>query len=123
MAISKRFWRNKKMNIGDLAMVMNMNIMMMTMMVMNVMVMTVIVMNMMVMTVIVMNMMVMTVLVMNLMVMTMMVMTRLDARDSWMEAMATLTDSEDDDAAGISSLPTFKRKTGEDAVSLLQTSF
>ena len=63
-------------------------------------------------------MMVMTVIVMNIIVMT-----RLDARDSWMEAMATLTDSEDDDAAGISSLPTFKRKTGEDAVSLLQTSF
>ena len=42
--------------------------------------------------------------------------TRLEARDSWMEAMATLTDSEDDDPVGISSLPTFKRKTGEDAV-------
>jgi len=41
---------------------------------------------------------------------------RLDTRDSWMEAMATLTDSEDDDPVGISSLPTFKRKTGEDAI-------
>ena len=51
------------------------------------------------------------------------VMIRLDARDSWMEAMATLTDSEDDDPVGISSLPTFKRKTGEDAVSLVKTSF
>ena len=40
-----------------------------------------------------------------------------------MEAMATLTDSEDDDPVRISSLPTFKRKTGEDAVSLVETFF
>ena len=44
--------------------------------------------------------------------------TRLDTRDSWMEAMATLTDSEDEDTVGIATLPSFKRRTGEDAVSL-----
>ena len=35
-----------------------------------------------------------------------------------MEAMATLTDSEDEDTVGIATLPSFKRRTGEDAVSL-----
>ena len=44
--------------------------------------------------------------------------TRLDTRDSWMEAMATLTDSEDEETVGIATLPSFKRRTGEDAVRL-----